>query len=309
MITHKESFAKAILLYIDVLTGVEVMLNKKRALITGGNSGIGKETAIALAKLGYAVVILCRDRIRGELAFQEIRRRSGSPDIHLELCDLGSLESIKSFAENFKNRYDSLEVLVNNAGVILKGRRETRDGYELQFGVNHLGHFLLTNLLADMLIKSAPARIVVVASSAHKTGKLYFEDIHLKNDYKASKAHSQSKLANVLFSYELADRLRERGVTVNCLHPGAVATKMGMDRESGFEEHITPVLKRFFQTPEEGAETVVYLASSPEVEGQTGQYYYRKKPVRSSKSSYNKKLADRLWRLSEELVGLEASSI
>lgn len=289
--------------------GVEVMSGKKRALVTGGSSGMGKETAIALAKLGYEVVILCRNNARGELALQEIRRRSGSRDIYLAICDLGSLESIRSFAEDFKNSYEGLQVLVNNAGVILPGRHETKDGYELQFGVNHLGHFLLTNLLADMLIRSAPARIVIVASGAHKTGRLCFEDIHLKKDYRAFKAYSQSKLANVLFSYELADRLRGSGVTVNCLHPGAVATKIGINRETGFGTFVTSMLKPFFQSPEQGAATAVYLASSSEVEGETGHYYYKKKPVRSSKSSYDKKLADRLWSFSEELAGLEVPLI
>lgn len=291
------------------IDGGVMMSDKKRALITGGSSGMGKETAIALAKLGYQVIILCRNSIRGELALQEIKRRSGSKDIELALCDLGSLESIRLFAAAFKSNYDSLQVLVNNAGVILPGRHETSDGYELQFGVNHLGHFLLTNLLTDLLVKSAPSRVVVVASGAHKAGKIRFEDIQLKQGYRAFKAYSQSKLANVLFAYELADRLKGSGVTVNCLHPGAVATQIGINRETGFGSFATSLLKPFFQTPEQGAATAVYLASSPEVEGETGQYYYRRKPVRSSKTSYDKKLADRLWGLSEELAGIEVSMI
>ncbi len=285
------------------------MSDKKRALVTGGSSGMGKETAIALAKQGYEVIVLCRNSARGELALQDIKRKSGSKAVYLAVCDLGNLESIRGFAADFKNNYDSLQVLVNNAGVILPKRHETRDGYEQQFGVNHLGHFLLTNLLADLLMKSAPARVVVVSSGAHKAGKLHFEDIHLKKGYSTFKAYSQSKLANVLFAYELADRLKGSGVTVNCLHPGAAATQIGINRETGFGSFATSLLKLFFQTPEKGAATAVYLASSPEVAGETGQYYYKKKPAQSSKSSHDKKLADRLWSLSEELVGIEVPMI
>jgi NAD(P)-dependent dehydrogenase (short-subunit alcohol dehydrogenase family) len=193
-------------------------------LITGGNSGMGRATAIELAKEGAYVVILCRNKERGEEALKEIKRESKNHRVDLMLCDLGELNSIRNFAKEFKEKYNRLDILINNAGVILPKRHETKDGFELQFGVNHLGHFLLTNLLLDLLIASAPSRIVNVASGAHKVGKIYFEDINLRNNFNLIRAYSQAKLANVLFTYELSDRLKGTGVTANCLHPGAVAT-------------------------------------------------------------------------------------
>lgn len=280
------------------------MTEKKIALVTGGSSGMGKATAAELARLGYFVVILCRSKERGEKALAEIMQESGSKDVEMLNCDLGSLDSIRESAASFKSKYSRLDVLVNNAGVILPGRHETSDGFELQFGTNHLGHFLLTNLLLELITKSAPARIVNVASGAHKAGKIHFEDINLTKNFNLVRAYSQSKLANVLFTYELAERLKGTGVTVNCLHPGAVATQMGVNRETGFGTLITRMLKPFFQTPAEGAATAIYLASSSEVEGVTGKYFYKKKPTASSRQSHNKELAKRLWSLSEKLVEL-----
>jgi NAD(P)-dependent dehydrogenase (short-subunit alcohol dehydrogenase family) len=284
--------------------GGEKMKKTGNVLITGGSSGIGKAAAIALAKMGYKVIILSRSKERGEKALEEIKKSSGSNDVELMTCDLGNQASIREFAENFKAKYERLDILINNAGVILPGRHETSDGYELQFGVNHLGHFLLTNLLLDTIKNSSPARIVVVASGAHKAGKIHFDDINLKNKYSIIKAYSQSKLANVLFTYGLADRLKGTGVTVNCLHPGAVATNMGVNRETGFGTFITSLLKPFFLTPEEGAATSIYLATSEEVKDVSGKYFYRKKPVKSSKQTYDKQLALQLWKLSESLTGL-----
>lgn len=218
------------------------------------------------------------------------------------LCDLASTKSIRNFCKEFKKKYKRLDILVNNAGVVLPGRRETIDGFELQFGVNHLGHFLLTNLLLDLMVQSAPARIVNVASGGHKIGKIHFEDINLTRNYNIFKAYSQSKLANILFTYELAKRLKGKGVMVNALHPGAVASQMGINRETGFGKFITSILKPFFLTPEQGAQTAVYLATSSEVESVTGKYFYKKKPVRSSKKSYNKQMAKKLWSMSCKMV-------
>lgn len=274
------------------------------ALITGGNVGMGKATATALAKLGTRVVILCRNKERGEKALNEIKAESGNDNADMILCDLASMESIREAVKLFENKYDRLNILVNNAGVILPGRHETHDGFELQFGVNHLGHFLLTNLLLDTLKKSAPSRIINVSSGAHKVGKIYLQDVNLTNNYSLIRAYSQSKLANILFTYELALRLQGTGVTANCLHPGAVATQMGINRETGFGTFITGMLKPFFQTPEEGAATAIYLATSEGVEGISGRYFYKKKPVRSSKLSYDKELAEKLWELSVDMAGL-----
>lgn len=273
-------------------------------VITGANSGMGKQISIELAKTGAVIVMLCRSKERGEEALQEVRDLSGNNSVELMLCDLGSLKSIKDFCFEFKKKHQRLNVLINNAGVTLPGYHLTADGYELQFGVNHLGHFLLTNELLDILIASAPARIINVASGAHKMGKIYFEDINLKKNYTFWRAYAQSKLANILFTYELAEKLKDTGVTANCLHPGAVATRMGINRDTGFGTFITRMLKPFFQTPEQGAQTAIYLATSNEVEGVTAKYFYRKKSVPSSQMSYDKTIAKKLWDLSKKMVGL-----
>jgi NAD(P)-dependent dehydrogenase (short-subunit alcohol dehydrogenase family) len=276
--------------------------NKDVVLITGGNSGMGKATAIELVKQGAKVVILCRNKERGEKALSEIKTESKNDNVELMLCDLGELNSIRKFVVDFKKKYSKLNILINNAGVILPKRHETKDGFELQFGVNHLGHFLLTNLLLDLLVSSAPSRIINVASGAHKVGKIHFQDINLKNNFNLIRAYSQAKLANVLFTYELSERLKGTGVTANCLHPGAVATQMGINRKTGFGTLITKVLKPFFQSPEEGAATSIYLATSQEVSNVSGKYFYRKKPVSSSKLSYDRETAKKLWQISENMT-------
>ena len=275
------------------------------AIVTGANSGMGKATSIELAKTGAVVVMVCRSKERGASAVDEVSAASGNNFVELMLCDLGSLISIERFCLEFKEKHQRLDVLVNNAGVVLPGRHETADGYELQFGVNHLGHFLLTNRLLDLLVTSAPARIINVSSGAHKAGRIHFDDVNLRKNYAVWRAYAQSKLANVLFTYELAERLRGTGVTVNCLHPGAVATIIGVNRDTGFGTLITRMLKPFFQTSEQGAGTAVYLATSPEVEGVTAKYFYRKRPVPSSKASYDKALGKRLWELSEVMTGMK----
>ncbi len=274
-------------------------------IVTGANSGMGKATSVGLAKTGATVVMLCRNKAKGEKAVHEVRDLSVNSSVELMLCDLGSRKSIEDFCTEFKKKYQRLDVLVNNAGVILLDRQQTFDGYELQFGVNHLGHFLLTNRLIDLMLTSAPARIINVSSGAHKTGKIHFDDVNLKKNYNVWRAYAQSKLANVLFTYELSERLKGTEVTANCLHPGAVATAMGIDRNTGFGTFITSMLKPFFQTPEDGAQTAIYLATSHEMDGVTGKYFYRKSPIPSSKRSYDKDLARKLWELSEKMMGLK----
>ena len=277
-------------------------------VITGANSGIGKATSIELARTGAHIIMACRSKERGEEALQDVRDLSGNKSVELMICDLGSLKSIRDFCSGFKKKYKQLDVLINNAGVILPGYHQTADGFELQFGVNHLGHFLLTNELMDVLIASAPARVINVASGAHKSGKIYFEDINLEKKYKFWRAYSQSKLANILFTYELAERLKGTGVTANCFHPGAVATRMGINRDTGFGTFITRLLKPFFQTSKQGAETAIYLATSNDIEEVTGGYFYKKRPVQSSKSSYDRATAKKLWELSEKMVDQEGLS-
>lgn len=278
---------------------------QSNVLITGANSGMGKAIALALAKQNYHVIMLCRDERRGLEAQKEVMMISGRDDIDLMLCDLGSQASIHRFYEQFCRKYDQLSVLVNNAGVILPGRHETADGFELQFGVNHLGHFLLTGLLLPQLKKGGPSRIIMVSSGAHKVGKIHFDDLQLKKSYRTFKAYAQSKLANILFTRSLSERLKLENITVNCLHPGAVATQMGINRETGFGKGITKLLKPFFLTPAEGATTTIYLATSPEVERITGEYFYKSKVAKASKRGRDKVLAEKLWHLSVSLTGLD----
>ena len=273
---------------------------KKIALVTGANSGMGKATSAALADQGFHVVMLCRSRERGEEAMRELQNES-SRDLRLMLCDLGKMDDIRQFTEEFKANYDRLDVLVNNAGVISLERRETKDGLEEQFGVNHIGHFLLTLRLLDRM--QAGSRIVVVASGAHKVGKIHFNDYNLKHGFNVITAYSQSKLANILFARELAERLRGRGITVNCCHPGAVATSMGINRDTGFGKTIVKLIKPYFLTPEMGASTAVYLATSPDVEHVTGKYFYRCWMTKTSKAAKSKKAARKLFVLSEKITG------
>lgn len=277
-----------------------VTTHQKIAVVTGGNSGMGKATVAALADQDYHVVMLCRNMERGETALMELSEKKDRC-IRLMQCDLGNMADIRRFTEEFKNQYPRIDVLVNNAGVISLDRRTTRDGLEEQFGVNHIGHYLLTLRMLDFM--KPGGRIVLVSSGAHKVGKIHFDDYNLTKGFHVIKAYSQSKLANLLFARELADRVRNRGITVNCCHPGAVATSMGVDRNTGFGQRITELLKPFFLTPEEGARTAVYLATSPEVVAVTGKYFYKCRMSKTSKAAKSKETARRLFELSEKITG------
>jgi NAD(P)-dependent dehydrogenase (short-subunit alcohol dehydrogenase family) len=274
---------------------------KKIAIVTGGNSGMGKATVAALADKGFTVIMLCRNEQRGEEALHELMDNHEERDIVLMLCDLGSMEDIKRFTDEFKVLYSNVDILVNNAGVISLDRRVTKDGLEEQFGVNHIGHFLLTLRLIECMNQGS--RIVVVASGAHKVGNIYFDDYNLNNSFNVVKAYGQSKLANILFARELADRVKDKGITVNCCHPGAVATSMGVDRKTGFGTSITGLLKPFFLTPEEGAKTAIFLATSPKVSNVTGKYFYKCQMAKTSKAAKSRRLAKKLFELSEEITG------
>ncbi|MDX1797232.1 MAG: SDR family oxidoreductase [Candidatus Lokiarchaeia archaeon] len=279
------------------------MMEGKICLITGANSGIGKETALALAKMNATVVMLCRNKKRGEKAQKEIIEQSGNRNVDLILCDLSSLEDINNFVSEFKNKYEKLHVLINNAGVMLKNRTISLDGFEMNFAVHLLGPFLLTNLLLDILKKSAPSRIINVASAAHKRAKIDFEDLQSKNKkYRLFSAYGISKLAEILFTYELSRKLEGTKVTANAVHPGVVATNLGRD-QSKFSQWVA---KKFFKSPEEGAQTSIYLTSSSEVEGITGKYFINKEQRESSIESYNKENAERLWKICEEMTGLKS---
>ena len=277
-------------------------LLNKTAIVTGANSGMGMATAKAFLDKGATVIMLCRSEKRGREAYRKLTQ-DGNNRTHLILCDLGDYESIRAFSKQVHERFNHIDILVNNAGFISLDRQFTKEGLERQFGVNHIGHFLLTTELLDLMGKGS--RIVNVASGAHKTGKIHFDDINLNKGFNVVKAYSQSKLANVLFTRELARRLKLRGITVNCCHPGAVATNIGIDRETGFGKTITGMLKPFFQTPEEGAKTAIFLATDDSVKGITGKYFYRCKIAKSSKRSKDMKLARKLYKFSEKLVNKE----
>jgi retinol dehydrogenase 14 len=278
-------------------------MGEKVCLITGATSGIGKATAIGLANMGASVVMVGRDRGKGQAALAEIKERSANASVDLLLADLSSQEDIRRLADEFKEAYPRLDVLVNNAGVIRSRRIRTADGIEMTFAVNHLAYFLLTNLLLDVLKASAPSRIVNVASGEQRNGTIDFDDLQGEMGYKGAKAYSQSKLATVLFTYELARKLEGTGVSASCLHPGVVGTNLGSGVSGVFGftvRALTPLMK----SPEKGAQTSIYLASSPEVEGVSGGYFVKKAEARSSDVSYDESLARRLWEVSAELTNL-----
>ncbi len=275
----------------------------KTVLITGATSGVGKATAMGLANMGASVVMVGRDRGRGEAAMAEIKERSGNASVGLMLADVSSQEEVHRLADEFKEAFPRLDVLINNAGVFRSERITTADGMEVTFAVNHLAYFLLTNLLLERLKASAPSRIVNVASADHSNGAIDFDDLQGEKGYKGAKAYSQSKLTNVLFTYELARRLQGTGVTANCLHPGVVGTNLGSGVSGAFG-FVVRALRPLMKSPEKGAETSIYLASSPEVEGLSGGYFVKKAEARSSNASHDERLATRLWEVSAELTNL-----
>ncbi len=276
----------------------------KICMVTGANSGIGKATALGLAQMGATVVMVCRDRTKGEAVQNEIKTKSGNNAVDLLLADLSSQQSICQLAENFQQHYTHLHVLINNAGVFMLTRRETVDGLEMTFAVNHLAPFLLTNLLLDVLKNSAPARIVNVSSESHQSGYIKLDDLQAKKGYRSWNAYGQSKLSLVMFTYELARRLQGTSVTVNCLHPGFVATHIGQSGTAPVIRTAVKFIFRFGISPEEGAKTSIYLASSPDVEGVTGKYFANSIPIRSAPISYNEPLQRQLWEESAKLVNL-----
>lgn len=278
-------------------------LQNKTAIVTGANSGMGMATVRALSDMGAKVIMLCRSEKRGTEALEKLSSEKYR-DLELILCDLGNYDSIRAFANIVRRGYDNIDILVNNAGFISLDRQETGEGLERQFGINHIGHFLLTMSLLDLMGEGG--RIVNVASGAHKTGKIHFDDINLTKGFNVIKAYSQSKLANVLFTRELARRVKDRGITVNCCHPGAVATNIGIDRDTGFGKTVTRLLKPFFQTPEQGARTAIFLASDDSVSDVTGEYFYKCRIAKSSKRSKDMELAKKLFEFSEELTGFKA---
>ena len=272
-------------------------------MVTGANAGIGKATALGLAKMGGTVVMVCRSRERGEATLAEIKQESGNASVHLLLADLSSQDDIRRLAAAFNAKVPALHVLINNAGIIPRKRTVTGEGFETQFAVNHLAYFLLTHLLLDILKASAPARIVTVSSQVHHGASIDFDDLQSERTYRPTRVYASTKLANVLFTYELARRLEGTGVTANCLHPGSVATNLLADFLPTPLRFVTKIVG---VSPEKGAQTPLYLATSPEVEEVTGKYFVNQKPAASSKPSYDRDLARRLWQVSEKLTGAQA---
>ena len=283
---------------------MEIMQNKI-CLITGATNGIGQAAAMELAQKGATVVVAGRNEERCQNTVTHIQQETGNFHVDYLLGDLSVQSPIRKMAEEFKSRYERLDVLVNNAGAIFFRRQLSADGIEMNFAVNHLAYFLFTNLLLDTLKASAPARIVNVASNSHYGKHLDFDNLELKRSYWAGKAYGRSKLCNLYFTYELARRLEGTGVTVNAMHPGFVYTNMAANN-GWLVRLFLPLVHRNSLTPEQGASTVVYLASSPDVEGVTGKYFVRERERTSDPVSYDESAAKRLWEVSKAMTGLSS---
>jgi NAD(P)-dependent dehydrogenase (short-subunit alcohol dehydrogenase family) len=286
-------------------------LQGKICLVTGSNSGIGKETAIDLAKMGATVVMVVRSKERGEKSQKEIVKQSGNSSVDLMICDLSSMESIRQFSEEFKKKYKRLDVLVNNAGAVFSRREVTPEGFERTFAVNYLGPFLLTHQLLNLLKSSAPSRIINVSSGLAKDGKVNLDDLQGENiTGKKSVSHARSpfyantKLMLILYTYELARRLKGSGVTANVLLPGFTATNLGKNSGSLRSSIMFKMVRPMQQSAKKGAETSIYLASSDEVKGITGKCFAKKKETTTCPASYDENLQRRLWIKTESLLGI-----
>lgn len=285
----------------------KVRLDGKTVLITGANTGIGKETALDMAQRGARVIIACRDMTKARVVADEIRQRSGNGNVEVKKLDLASLKSVRDLAKDIEKNEPRLDILINNAGIMMCPKWVTEDGFEMQFGVNHLGHFLLTNCLLDLLKKSAPSRIVIVSSLAHEKGQIHFDDINLDNGYRREKSYRQSKLANVLFGKELAAQLQGSGVTVYSLHPGVIRTELGRHLFSTlprWKRIIAMPIMMLIKTPWEGAQTTIHCAVDENLANESGFYYSdcaRKTPAPQAQDDA---AAKKLWDISASMVGL-----
>jgi NAD(P)-dependent dehydrogenase (short-subunit alcohol dehydrogenase family) len=281
------------------------LMTGKVCMVTGATSGLGAATAEALAKEGAELIVVGRNEKKCKAIVRRIKRNTYSNKIEYLLADLSSQKDIRKLVDNLREKYQRLDVLINNAGAKIIKRQESVDGYEMTFALNHLGYFLLTNLLLDLLIASAPSRIINVSSGAHGA-EINFEDLQCNKEYIGKKAYAQSKLANILFTYELARRLNGKKVYVNALDPGGVLTNFNKNNGLKFWiKHIAVhLLKGNLVGPKKGAETIIHLAVSSEIEGISSKYFLNKKSVQSSSTSYNKEIAKRLWEESAKMTGL-----
>ena len=279
-------------------------MSGKICLVTGGTSGIGEVTARELARMGADVVITARSQEKLSRSIMRIRSGCGSDNVSGLVADLSSQREVRSLAGEYISRFNRLDVLVNNAGAIYFRRTMSVDGIEMNFAGNHLASFLLTNLLLDTMISSSPSRIINVSSSSHIGQVIDFDDLECQNNYQIMQAYGKSKLANILFTYELVRRLEGRGVTANALHPGLVGTNIA-GNNGWLLRFFLPLWRIWAMGPDEGAETSIYLASSPEVEGVSGKYFYQKKAIPSSRYSHGEAAAERLWQISAEMTGMD----
>ncbi|XP_069049512.1 retinol dehydrogenase 12 isoform X1 [Lepisosteus oculatus] len=278
-------------------------LDGKTVLITGANTGIGKETARALAARGARVIIACRDVLKGVAVATEIRSDTGNQQVVVRRLDLADTQAIRHFAKDILKDEKHIHILINNAGVMMCPYSKTTDGFEMQFGVNHLGHFLLTHLLIDLIKQSVPSRIIIVSSLAHVVGRIKFDDLQSERSYDGGLAYCQSKLANILFTRELAKRLQGLRVTVNSVHPGSV--KSELVRHSSMLAILFWLFSMFIKTPKEGAQTSVYCAVAEELEFVSGKHFSDCSPAFVAPQGRNEETAKRLWDVSCELLGIK----
>jgi NAD(P)-dependent dehydrogenase (short-subunit alcohol dehydrogenase family) len=282
-------------------------MKDRTVLVTGGTSGIGLGTAVGLAAMGARVAITGRDRERAEQAADDIRA-AGSPHVDVFLADHSSQADVRRLAEQVLHALPRLDVLVNNVGGYWNHRHVTADGLERTFALNHLAPFLLTSLLLDRLSEAGSARVVTVSSNAQGMGRIDFDDLQGERSYSGARAYNQSKLANVLFTYELARRLGQGGVTANVLHPGVVSTSFGAEDPAGLQRLLVPFIRPFMKSLSQGAATSIYLASAPDLDDVTGQFFANSKPKKSSRRSYDMETAALLWQVSEDMVARAAST-
>ena len=279
-------------------------MKDKIVIVTGANAGIGKATALKLAEMGAHVVMVCRNMKKAEKEFLEIQQKAETEKLDLMYCDFASLDSINKFVIEFKSKYKKLDVLINNHGAVFILKSKTEDGFESTFAVNHLGYFSLTLQLLDLLKASTPSRIVnVSSSSSYKVKQLEIDDYNWdRRTYYLMKAYAESKLYNIMFTFHLTEILKGTGVTVNCLHPGYVKTKIGLN--NFFLRMLTPIIKSGGMSIEEGAKTSVYLASSPEVKNVSGKFYSKMKEKKPNELAFDKEAQKKLWKLSLKLTNL-----
>ena len=280
----------------------------KTIVATGATSGIGEVAVLKLAEMGARIVLVARDEVRAQATMRKLEAKAPKLGHRVHLADLSSMAETRKVGAAIAASEPRIDVLINNAGAIFSDRRVTPEGLELTFALNHMAYFVLTEALRDKLVASAPARIVSTSSGSHRSASLDFNDLQSAKGYKMLRVYGRSKLANVLFTRELARRLTGTGVTANCLHPGAVATRFG-DSSGGWLPRLLPVLRLFFLSPEKGADTIVYLASSPEVANTTGEYFVERKIAEPSPAARDDAAAKTLWEASEALAGGRSQTV